>query len=78
MKFAKVIFSQLVCVQRGLCPGGLCLGGLCPRGSLSRGGLCEQISIRQTPPVRLRVGGMHPTGMHSCFLLCVVECCIAI
>ena len=57
--------------QGGLCPGGslskgvsvqgvLYLGGLCPGESLSGG------SLLGTPPVR-RVGGTHPTGMHSCF-----------
>ena len=30
-------------------------------GSLSRGDLCQG-----DPPVRLRAGGTHPIGMHSC------------
>ena len=64
MKFAKVMFSQLY-----VCPHGDGLG-LCPEGSLSKGVSVQQISIRETPPVRQRGGGMHPTGMHSCFLLC--------
>ena len=37
---------------RGLCPGG---DGLCPGG----------MSVRETPRVRLRAGGTHPTGMFS-------------
>ena len=55
---------------RCLCPGG-CLysGGLCPGGSLSRGGgLCPG-GLCQEPPVLLRAAGMHPTGMHSCYVL---------
>ena len=43
---------------RGLCLGGLCLRGLCHGGSLSE---------RPPTDVRLRAGGMHPTGMHSCY-----------
>ena len=59
---------QEVSAQGGLCPGGVCLGGLCPGGSLSVWGVCEReaFSVRETP-VRLRAGGMHPTGLHSCF-----------
>ena len=55
-------------------------GGLCPGGSLSRaasvqGGLCPGVSVQGglsgRPPaaVRLRVGGTHLTGMHSCLSL---------
>ena len=59
-KFAKVMFSQVsVCPQRG----SLSRGGLCQGGSLSRGG---GASVRETCPVRLLMGGTHPTGMHSC------------
>ena len=48
--------------------GGVCLqgvyfqGGSLSWGSLSRGGLCHR-----DPPYVGRAGGMHPTGMHSCF-----------
>ena len=67
MKFAKAMFSQVfVCphggsLSRGVFVfGALCQGGLCPGGSLSRG-----VSVRESL-VRLRAGGSHPTGMHSC------------
>ena len=54
-------------VQEGLCQEGSLSreslsGGLCPWGSQSRG-----VSVRETlPTVRLRAGGTHPNGMHSC------------
>ena len=35
-------------------------------GSLSRGSLSGRPTLDRDPPVRLRAGGMHPTGMHSC------------
>ena len=42
---------------------------VCPRGAggLYRGGLSGR------PPVRLRAGGTHPTGMHSCLALCTLQ-----
>ena len=49
---------QGVSVQGGSLSGGLCLRGLCPGG----GG-----SLPGRPPMQLCVGGMHPTGMDSCF-----------
>ena len=51
-------------------PGGVCSGGVsAPRGSapgglggcLVRGGVPGG-----DPPMATAVGGMHPTGMHSC------------
>ena len=56
--------------EGGLCPGGVSVqwvsvqGGLCPGRSLSGG-----LSVRETPSatIWLHVGGMHPTGMHSCY-----------
>ena len=67
-----------------LCLGGLCLEGLCSgwlrslsRGSLSRGSLSRGISFREPPAtVLLRAGGTHPTGMHSCYLICVTVFCV--
>ena len=51
-------------------PGGclsICSGvgslSICTGGFLLVGG---SLSGRPTPPVRLRAGGTHPTGMHSC------------
>ena len=50
-----------LCVHRYLSVHGG--GGLCPGGiSVQWGALC-----RGDPFVRLRAGGTHPTGMHSCF-----------
>ena len=66
-KFAKVMFSQVpVCPLGGdLCPGGVDRGGLCPNeGSLSKGEALFRGGV--SVPVRLRAGGTHPTGMHSC------------
>ena len=56
------ISVQGVSVQRGLCPGGSL-----SRGSLSRGISVWGVSVRETPLIRWRTGGTHPTGMHSCF-----------
>ena len=56
--------------REGLCPGGLSVqGGLC-LGATVQWGLClgvsvQGVSVRETTPVRLRVGGTHPSGMHS-------------
>ena len=59
----------------GLSSGGLCPGGLCPGGSLSRGVSVQRVSV-QGVSARLGLcpaggggmcGGMHPTGIHSCF-----------
>ena len=54
--------SSGVTVQRGLF-----LWGLHPGGSLSRGSLLEGLCQGDPPSVRLRAGGTHPTGMHSCY-----------
>ena len=76
----KVMFSEaFVCPQGGLYAGGLCAGGSLSRaeslssGSLSRG-LCPEegvsvwwVSVMEIPCHNGRVGGTHPTGMHSCF-----------
>ena len=59
-----------VFVQWSFCPGGVSVHpcrrlGLCPsvqEGLCWWGGLCQE----DPPPVRLRAGGTHPTGMHSC------------
>ena len=71
---AKEVCEAYVCT--GMCPGGgvLCPEGLClgvsVRGrSPSRGSLCQG-----DPPVRLRVGSTHPTGIHSCSLIFIVFC----
>ena len=85
MKSAKVMFLQVfVCPGWGLCPGGslsrgLCPGDLCPgvpvqEGSLSKGSLCPWGSLSGRPPIRLRVGGRHPTGMHSCSWIDMKRC----
>ena len=51
-----LVTEEGVSVQRGLYPGG----------SLSREVSVRGVSLRETP-IRLRAGGTHPTGMHSCF-----------
>ena len=40
---------------------GYVFTGVCPPG--------EESLSRRPPPVRLRVGGTHPTGMQSCYRL---------
>ena len=49
----------------GICPGGLCSGGLCP-GGLCPESLCPGGSL-SSGGGRVCAGGMHPTGIHSCF-----------
>ena len=53
-KFAKVMLSQVF-----VCPQSCLSAGV---GFLSGG----RVSVREIPPIRLRAGGTHPTGMHSC------------
>ena len=65
----------------GICPGkGVSVQGVSVwgsvqgRGYLSRGGgYCPGGSLSRRPPVRLRAGGMHPTGMHSCLIFVAVR-----
>ena len=59
----RLCFDRCLPVQwgGGLCPGGLCPRGLCPGGCLCPAGLCPG-----GPPVRIRAGSTHPTGMYSC------------
>ena len=66
---------------RGVCPGRSLSRESLARGSLSRGGSVQGVSVwgtlsrgvsvretpRQRPPYGNEAGGMHPTGMHSCF-----------
>ena len=35
--------------------------------SVQGGGVCPVGSLSGKPAIRLRAGGTHPTGMHSCF-----------
>ena len=51
---SRGVSVQWVSVQGGLCPGGVSVWGG---------------SVRETPSatIWLHVGGMHPTGMHSCY-----------
>ena len=56
--------SVPACTTGHMTRGGLCPGGSLSGGSLSRGVSVWGVSVRD-PPVR--VGGTHPTGMHSCF-----------
>ena len=43
--------------------GGVCVG---EEVSVQEGGLCPGGSVRETPCM-VKSGGMHPSGMHSCF-----------
>ena len=55
--------------------GGVSVQGVSVRGVSVQGALCpeEGVSVQgslcQGPPVLLRAAGMHPTGMHSCYVL---------
>ena len=52
----------------GLYPGGLPLEGGLPPGGLYPGGVCVQVGWADPLPTRTRkAGGVHPTGMLSCF-----------
>ena len=55
LRLSVILFTGGVSVQGGLCPGRVCPRGL--QGFLSR----------DTPQYGGRVGGTHPTGMHSCY-----------
>ena len=49
-------------------PGGAVKGF--HEGGAMKGGLCEGGAMMEPPsPVGQQVGGMHPTGMHSCSVL---------
>ena len=59
------VCPQGSCLLWGVVPGpGGCLlgGGVWSRGYLLRGGC-----LVETPPTAIATGGVHPTGMHSCF-----------
>ena len=60
--------------RRGLCPRGVSVRGSMSRGCMSRvglclGDLCPGGSLSGRPPVWVRAGGTHPTGMHFCDVL---------
>ena len=57
---------KMVCLQRGLHPGGLHPGESVSRGSASGGLHPGGLTDLPTPRIR-KAGGMHPTGMLSCF-----------
>ena len=80
---SRGVSVQGVSVQGSLCPGGLhpgwslsrgvsvrdlCPGGVSVRGSLYKGSLSGG-SLSRGPPVWLRAGGTHPTGMYSCLTI---------
>ena len=57
---------------RGACMGGMCGRGACVAGGHAWWGCMHAMHVPPTPRdmVGQCAGGMHPTGMHSCFLLC--------
>ena len=60
-----------LCPGRGLCPGVSVQGGgsLFREGVSIRGGLYSMrgVPVQGGGLCQRRAGGMHPTGMHSCF-----------
>ena len=61
--------SRGVSVREDLCPGGSLFGGSLSKGVSVREDLCPAGSLLGSPPIWKRVGGTHPTGMHSCLLV---------
>ena len=61
-----------VSLQGGLSPNEVSVQGVSVRGwgfSVQGGGgisVQRGVCVRETHPLRLRAGGTHPTGMHSC------------
>ena len=49
--------------------GGMCGRGVCMAGSVLDGGACMAggRGACVVGEMAIAVGGMHPTGMHSCF-----------
>ena len=59
------VYSGGICSQGGLLCGDLLPGDVCSGGGGSvTGGLQAHSPVTATA-----VGGTHPTGMHSCFML---------
>ena len=52
-------------VQGGLLPGGSLVQGICCQGSAWSG--MPDRGVLRPPVMATTVGGMHPTGMHSCY-----------
>ena len=53
--------------------GGLLLGGVCSRAGVCswEGGVCSVGGVvpgGDPPGTATAAGGMHPTGMHSCYI----------
>ena len=48
-------------IERGCLPGGVC----------PEGGISADTPTPSPPPMATATVGTHPTGMHSCFLLCL-------
>ena len=67
---------QEFCPQGGVsAPGGAWSGGMpapkgvSARGESARGGACSGGVWWRPPRMAIAVGGMHPTGMHSCLII---------
>ena len=72
------LFPGGVSALRGcLLPGGVCLGGVCSRGCLPPGVVSACLfwgGGKQSSAYGQWAAGTHPTGMHSCYNLCMHFC----
>ena len=59
-----------MCLLRGGCllwEGGSTPGGVCSGGGVCSRGVCSIEVPGGDPPTATAAGGVHPTGMHSCY-----------
>ena len=56
---------------RGLHSGGVCIQGVCIPGGVCIGEGADPPS--DTTGYGKRVGGTHPTGIHSCFIILITK-----
>ena len=73
---ARGMCGRGACVAGGhVWQGGMCGRGVCMAGSVHDGGACMAggRGACVVGEMAIAVGGMHPTGMHSC-LLCPRMC----
>ena len=68
-------WSRGWCLLPGEGRGYLLLGDVCSQEvPAPGGGACSQGGAwwRPPPPTAIAVGGTHPTGMHSCYMICMI------